>query len=104
MQKPLIVSAPRRRRSDYAHAGSIGGHSGRMTAKTLVWIADDATVRPRVRSHDRPYVQPPDQPPEHESEINQLTALLTAEHERADKAEQRADEANKRGGRRNRPG
>jgi DNA repair exonuclease SbcCD ATPase subunit len=64
--------------------------------KTLVWIADDAAVRPRVRPPDRPYVQPPDQPPGHISEISQLTALLTAQHERADRAEQRADEANKR--------
>jgi hypothetical protein len=64
--------------------------------RTLVWIPEDTAVRPRVRPPDRPYVQPPDQSPGHINEISQLTALLTAEHERADRAEQRADEANKR--------
>jgi hypothetical protein len=72
------------------------GNDGR----SLVFVPDDVTVRPRprapVQSADQPTVQPAVQPAGQAEEIARLTALLIAANDLLERADQRAERAEKR--------
>ena len=68
------------------------GNDGR----SLVFVPDDVTVRPRPRSLVQSADQPTVQPTGQAEEIARLTALLITANERAEWAEKRAEQAENR--------